>query len=99
MSEHDQLIIPGSAQSDPKAFEVLRVWIAHGGQHVSIRPDIWDDVGTWGIMLADLAGHVANAYQQQKGLDRVEALKRIKALLDADCRFRLIHPRASSFRT
>ena len=87
MSEHDQLIIPGSAQSDPKAFEVLRVWIAHGGQHVSIRPDIWDDVGTWGIMLADLAGHVANAYQQQKGLDRVETLKRIKALLDAELSF------------
>jgi hypothetical protein len=87
MSEKDQLIIPGSAQSDPKGFEILRVWIAHGGQHVSIRPDIWNDVGTWGIMLADLAGHVANAYQQQKGLDRVEALKRIKVLFDAELSF------------
>jgi Domain of unknown function (DUF5076) len=87
MSERDQLIIPASAQSDSKAFEVLRVWVANGGQHVSIRADVWDDVGNWGILLADLAGHVANAYQQQKGLDRARALERIKDLFNAELSF------------
>lgn len=87
MSEQDQLIIPAPARLDPKAFEVLRVWVTHSGQHVSIRADVWDDVGNWGIMLADLAGHVANAYHQQRGVDRAKALERIKALLDAELSF------------
>ncbi len=79
-----ELIIPESTKGDPNAIEVLRVWIAHKSQHVSIRADAWEDAGAWGIMLADLARHVANAYEQQKGLDRATTLLRIKALLDAE---------------
>ncbi|MFI5001823.1 MAG: DUF5076 domain-containing protein [Reyranellales bacterium] len=84
MADCGQLVIPDPAQKDPKSLEVVRAWIADGGLHVSLRPDVWSDVGTWGILLADLARHVANSFEQQKGLDRATTLKRIKALVDAE---------------
>jgi hypothetical protein len=84
MAENDQLLIPDAAQTDPKSFELLRVWIANKGQHVSLRTGVWNDPAAWGIMLADLVRHVANAYQQDAGLDQLKTLRRIKAALDAE---------------
>ena len=60
------------------------MWIADRDQHISLRTGIWDDPAAWGIMLADLAKHVADAYQQEKGFDRCRSLRRIKAALDAE---------------
>lgn len=45
---------------------------------------MWEDPAAWGIMLADLARHVANAYQQDVGLNPEESLRRIKAALEAE---------------
>jgi Domain of unknown function (DUF5076) len=59
------LSIPPVAQRDKASFEVLRVWIAEQGQHVSIRSGAWEDPFAWGIVLADLARHIANAHQLQ----------------------------------
>jgi hypothetical protein len=79
MSQRDHLDVPNAARLDHSSFEVLRVWIAEGGQHVTLRIGDWDDPAAWGIMLADVARHVANAYHQKKGLDRTASLERIKA--------------------
>ena len=79
-----ELLIPPIAEDDPKAIEVLRVWVAKGGQHVSINPFVWKDPEAWGIVLADLAGHLANAYVQEAGLDRQETLRKITDLLIAE---------------
>jgi hypothetical protein len=84
MADSDQLIIPQAATEDPASFEVLRVWVANRAQHVSLRAGVWDDPAAWGIMLVDLARHVANAYQQDAGLDPRKVLERIKAGLDAE---------------
>ena len=78
MAERDQLFIPDKAKRDPKSFEFLRVWSAKDGQHISVLVSAFDDPVHWGIMLADLARHVANAYQDQ-GRDRTKTLQRIKA--------------------
>lgn len=59
------LDIPPAASRDQASFEVLRVWIAEHGQHVSLRSDAWEDPFAWGIVLADLARHVALAHQMQ----------------------------------
>jgi len=74
----NELLIPETAENDPNAVEVLRVWVAKGGQHVSISTGIWEDPEAWGIVLADLAGHVANAYAQENGLDREQTLFKIR---------------------
>ena len=84
MVDNDQLPIPSSVKTDPKSFELLRIWVANKGQHISLRSGIWNDPAAWGIMLADLARHIAEAYHQDKGSDRLHALQRIKAAMDAE---------------
>jgi Domain of unknown function (DUF5076) len=79
-----QLPIPGPAAKDPRAIEMLRVWAAGGKQHVSLATGLWDDPASWGIMLVDLAKHVANAYEQSRGLARNDVLRRIKEGFDAE---------------
>ena len=44
------LDIPPAAARDRASFEVLRVWIAEQGQHVSIRSGAWEDPFAWGIV-------------------------------------------------
>jgi hypothetical protein len=76
ISPRPQLKIPDAVSADPDAFEILRVWIAGGAQHVSLFAEVWEDPAGWGLMLADLARHVANAYAAQ-GKDGVETLERV----------------------
>jgi hypothetical protein len=52
---------PPAATRDKASFELLRVWVAEAGQHVSLRPGAWEDPFAWGIVLADLARHIVNA--------------------------------------
>ncbi len=52
---------PPAATRDKAAFELLRVWVAEQGQHVSLRSGAWEDPFAWGIVLADLARHIVNA--------------------------------------
>ncbi|HZY74266.1 MAG TPA: DUF5076 domain-containing protein [Edaphobacter sp.] len=65
MGSEKVLAIPTAAERDKASFEVLRVWIAEQSQHVSIRSEAWDDPFAWGIVLADLARHIALAHELQ----------------------------------
>ena len=72
------LSIPPVAQRDKASFEVMRVWIAEQGQHVSIRSGAWEDPFAWGIVLADLARHIALAHKlQNEGTDTDAFLQRL----------------------
>ena len=74
---------PPIAVAQPESVEVLRVWaVPDGPQQVTLITK-WDDPGVWGLMLADIARHVAQAYAQG-GVDRARALARIKELFDAE---------------
>jgi hypothetical protein len=84
LRQSQELSIPEAAQKDPNSAELLRVWLAGGGQQISMRLGGWDDPAGWGLLLADLARHVANVYQQSKGFDQFKTLQRIKAALDAE---------------
>jgi|SRR5215467_10113587 len=79
-----ELIVPPAVNSDPGARELVRVWSAHGQQHVTIAADAWDDPATWGIVLVDLARHVANFYDSERGMDRDAVLFRIRTLFEAE---------------
>ena len=78
------LLVPSIAQRDPRAIELARIWSAEGAQHISLRPDVWKDPGAWGILLVDLAKHVANALHEQSGRDPASTLQRIRAAFDAE---------------
>ena len=73
MGVEKTLSIPPVAQRDKASFEVMRVWIAEQGQHVSIRSGAWEDPFAWGIVLADLARHIALAHQMQNSKTDPEA--------------------------
>lgn len=69
---------PPAATRDKAAFELLRVWVAEQGQHVSLRSGAWEDPFAWGIVLADLARHVVNAEAlHRKDLDKDAFLARM----------------------
>jgi uncharacterized protein (DUF2267 family) len=78
------LEIPGPALSDPEATEIARVWVAHQGQHVSLRVGLWKEPESWGIVLADLVQHIANAYVQENHLDREHVVASIFKLIQAE---------------
>ncbi len=79
MTEQQSLDVPPIAQRDKAAFELIRVWIAEGGQHVSLRSGVWDDPAYWGVMLADLAKHIVKAHiLQDESLDAEDFLERLR---------------------
>ncbi len=84
MAQSDQLRVPDPARTDAKSFELLRVWIAHQDQHISMRVGVWEEPEAWGMMLADLARHIAAAFEQSERRDPMEMLGRIKAGFDAE---------------
>ncbi len=85
MSQKDSLPIPADASRDPRSLEVLRVWIANGEQHVALAFGMWDDPAAWGLLLADLARHIAEAHAQQDNqVDAEDFLEQIRAGLEAE---------------
>lgn len=63
----DALTVPAAALRDTSAVELARVWIAERGLHCSLKFGLYAEESVvmettaWGIILADLAGHVADA--------------------------------------
>ena len=87
MSANDssrELVIPPEAFADDEAAEVLRAWIAKGDLHCSLKPTIWPDPGNWGILLADVASHVARAFQHHSGISPIDSLARMRQAFDVD---------------
>jgi len=72
------LAVPAEVSSDSKSSEVLRAWVANGGLICSLRPEIWDESANWGILLADVARHVADAVYELNGDDPAETLAGIR---------------------
>ena len=64
----DGLSIPPAAIRDEDSVELTRVWIAEQGLHCSMKIGMYAEAGdgtkevaAWGVILADLAQHVADA--------------------------------------
>ena len=84
-SQHKgELMIPPIASADSSGKEVLRAWVADNSFHVSLRPEVWDDSAAWGVAIADIIRHLADAYYATKGSDREETIGRVLSLLHAE---------------
>lgn len=81
----NQLPIPEAAVEDEKSIEMIRVWIAQRKLHASLRPGIYhgregvSETRAWGIVLADVARHVASALGKEFGLDTLASVEAIEA--------------------
>ena len=71
---------PPAAAKDKASFELLRVWVAEQGQHVSLRSGAWEDPFAWGIVLADLARHIVNGEVIQ--LTKFESVAFLQRMLE-----------------
>jgi uncharacterized protein DUF5076 len=79
-----ELIAPPEALDDENATEVLRAWIAHEKLFCVLKPEGFEDVGSWGILLADVARHIANGLAEARELNTEESLNRIRELFDTE---------------
>lgn len=77
----DERVIPAAALRDADAWEPLRVWIAEQRLHCSLKVGVYEENGpmpedtAWGIILADVAKHVADALAKE-GLRNPDAALR-----------------------
>ena len=82
----NELTVPPGARSDKRAQEVLRAWVANGGLHCSLTVDGFgeEERTVWGILLTDVARHVANALKEAKGWDEAETVHEIRRVFNAE---------------
>jgi hypothetical protein len=73
--------VPSEVEADSKAREVLRAWVANEGLVCALRPESWSDASSWGIVLADVTRHVANAVKDLKGDDPAATVEKIKGVV------------------
>ena len=82
-----QLQIPPNVASDSNAAELIRAWASGGGLVCSLNPTAWPEDQApiaWGILLSDVARHVADALQQSYGLERSAVLARMRSVFYAE---------------
>jgi hypothetical protein len=70
----NSLPIPESAQRDSRSVEMVRAWIAEGDLLVVLNVGYWekpergiDERQAWGLMMADMARHIAKAHEEKYG--------------------------------
>src|SRR5437762_3306384 len=70
-----EIDIPPTALLEADADEFLRVWIAGGDAHVTLRMGVFGEceLESWGMILADAARHVVAAYQDKHEIEAVKA--------------------------
>jgi hypothetical protein len=82
-----ELAYPASVASDPQLCEIARAWVAHGGLHCSLRPDVWPAdkaaIG-WDILVSDFVRHVADALAPTHSLDKKQTLAHIRSVFDKE---------------
>ena len=66
------LVIPPAAQRDENSVQMLTAWIAEKGLHCTLNVGMWHAEGrseakSWGILLADVIRHLANALEEDQG--------------------------------
>lgn len=81
----NELPIPEAALRDPDSVEMLRVWVAEGQLHCSLKVGMYrdgmgiDEEVAWGTILADAARHIAKALQDSGNPNEIESLAKLVA--------------------
>ena len=83
------LVIPPPAQRDENSVQLLSAWAAEKGLHCTLNVGMWHDSGrdepaAWGILLSDVARHIANALHEQYGHDPGDTIAAIHRALDRE---------------
>ena len=81
-----EIPIPPRALEDPDSRELVRAWVANNALHVSLNVGNWgdDEAIGWGVLLSDIARHVAAAIDQQDLGDPDEVIARIREVFNKE---------------
>lgn len=63
--------------------EILRAGVVEGTLHIAIRR-AFDDPQAWGMVIADVARHVARIHAMETGTSETETVERIRGMFDAE---------------
>jgi hypothetical protein len=76
-----ELAAPPATKDNPEAIELMRAWIVDNGLQCTLNVGGFgeDELAVWGILLSDVARHVADAHRKLLGSDAEENLKKIAA--------------------
>ena len=78
-----QLAVPGDAWNDQDSAEIFRAWVVNGGLQVSMQR-AFEGPEPWGMLMVDIARHAARIYEREGVCTQAEALRRMRALFDAE---------------
>jgi hypothetical protein len=80
MPDEKEISIPPGVMDDPNRREMLRAWVAHEGLHCTLNIGEWGDreATGWGVLLSDVARHVANALHKSTGIAVTDVLEHIR---------------------
>jgi hypothetical protein len=78
----EALHIPPSAL-EQGGVEVLRAAIVDGGLHVSLRR-AFDEPDAWGLLIADIARHIARIYAKETTMSEDEVLDLVRATFESE---------------
>jgi hypothetical protein len=80
----NELPTPPDAVNDPEATELLRAWVIDQALHCTLNAGIFEEPSTWGVLLADLVRHVADALEEQEGRAPAETVRQIREALNRE---------------
>ncbi len=72
-----QLHMPDDVEKAAEAIEVVRGWVIDKHLQCSISASVFADHAQWGVLLADLAQHIAGAMHEVHKVDQQETLQKI----------------------
>ncbi len=83
-----ELPIPPEALAH-RSVEMIRVWLANERQHIALNIGFWEDRGlderaAWGIVIADMMRHIADAHESEYGHNPIETLSKIRRAFEAE---------------
>ena len=83
------LVTPPAAVRDEQSIQMLSAWIAERGMHCTLNIGFFDGQGhnerkAWGILVADVIRHIANAWEQERGAPTNETIATIVQSLNAE---------------
>lgn len=84
----NELPIPPEAEMSPSV-EMIRVWLAKERVHVALNIGFWeargvDERAAWGVLLADMIHHIANAHESKYGHDQIATIAKLRRALEAE---------------
>lgn len=84
----NELPIPPEALAH-RSVELIRVWLANNQQHIVLNIGFWAERGlneraAWGIVIADMIHHIAEAHRSEYGHDLAETISIIRSGFEAE---------------